>query len=124
MKKWKDSRGETLIEVLAAILIATLSVTLIFGSIMASTTMDRQAQDVDRKYYEALSKAERQEHGDEFTIPSPSETKFEVEVKVARKVDVGAPQEVTIENVTFYGGEGAISYALNPPASIPGGGGT
>jgi len=121
MKKWKDSRGETLVEVLAAILIASLSVTLVFGAIMASATMDRQAQDVDGKYYDALSKAERQGPGDEFTNPSGTE----FQVKVAKKVDVGAAPEVTLGKgkVTFYGGEGAVSYALNPPAPLPGGGG-
>ncbi len=117
MRKWKDGRGETLIEVLAAILIGALSVTLLFGAIMASTTMDRQAQDMDKNYYEVLSKAERQGSGDElFTPETMPGTPPVVTVKDA---DGGA--EVKIEKVTFYGGEGAISYVLNPPSE---GGGT
>ncbi len=102
MRKWNDSRGETLVEVLAAILIASLSVTLIFGAIMPSTTMDHQAQDLDEKYYEVFSKAERQESGDELSVTT--------KVTMADKnAGAGAEKEVT---VTFYGGEGAISYAL------------
>lgn len=106
MRKWKDSRGETLVEVLGAILIASLSVTLIFGAIMASTNMDSQAQDLDEKYYGVLTKAERQEDGDELSV-TPSE------VTVTNK-SAGAGAEVTIKEITFYGGEGAISYALDP----------
>ncbi len=106
MRKWKDSRGETLVEVLAAILIASLSVTLIFGAIMASTTMDRQAQDLDGKYYEVLSKAESQGSGDELSGTTSK-------VTVAKKVVAGASAEKEV-TVTFYGGEGAVSYALDP----------
>ncbi len=108
MKKWKDSRGETLVEVLAAILIGSLSVTLIFGAIMASATMDRQAQDTDKSYYEALSKAERQDPAADKLDAAEGAPAWEI--KVAPKT--GA--EVTIKDVTFYGGKGAVSYALTP----------
>ena len=49
MKKLGDRRGETLVEVLASILIAALSVTLLFGCIMASSNMDREAKGLDQK---------------------------------------------------------------------------
>lgn len=60
MKKLRDSRGETLVEVLASILIASLSVALLFGCVMASTNMDRDAQKLDKEHYEALTAAEAQ----------------------------------------------------------------
>lgn len=60
MKKLRDSRGETLVEVLASILIASLSVALLFGCVMASTNMDRDAKKLDKEHYEALTAAEMQ----------------------------------------------------------------
>lgn len=118
MRKWKDGRGETLVEVLAAILIGSLSVALLFGAIMASATMDRQARNLDEKYYDVLSKAERQGSGDELFTP---ETEPETPPAVTVKSADGTGTEVKIGEVTFYGGEGAISYALDPPSE---GGGT
>ena len=46
MKKLHNSQGETLVEVLSSILIASLSVALLFGCVMASAGMDREAQDL------------------------------------------------------------------------------
>ena len=60
MKKLHGSRGETLIEVLASILIASLSVALMFGCVMVSTRMDERARDVDIQHYEGLSAADAQ----------------------------------------------------------------
>lgn len=60
MKKLRDSRGETLVEVLASILIASLSVALLFGCVMASTNMDRDAKKLDKEHYKALTAAEMQ----------------------------------------------------------------
>lgn len=60
MKKLRDSRGETLVEVLASILIASLSVALLFGCVMASSNMDRGAKKLDKEHYEALTAAEAQ----------------------------------------------------------------
>lgn len=60
MKKLHNSRGETLVEVLASILIASLSVALLFGCVMASTNMDRDAKKLDKEHYEALTVAEAQ----------------------------------------------------------------
>lgn len=60
MKKLHNSRGETLVEVLASILIASLSVALLFGCVMASSNMDRDAKKLDKEHYEALTAAEAQ----------------------------------------------------------------
>lgn len=60
MKKLHNSRGETLVEVLASILIASLSVALLFGCIMASSNMDREAGELDGDHYAALTAAEAQ----------------------------------------------------------------
>ena len=101
-RKRKDNRGETLVEVLASILIGSLSVALLFSMVMASGNMDRGAETVDGAFNESLKKAEEQ------TDP------------VVDPALVPAGAKVTVANaaiskdlpVTFYGGEGALSYAL------------
>lgn len=57
-QKLRDSRGETLVEVMASIVIATLSIALLLGGIMASARVERGARDLDRDYYQYLSAAE------------------------------------------------------------------
>ncbi len=100
MKKLGDRRGETLVEVLASILIAALSVTLLFGCIMASSNMDREAKGLDQKHYEALTAAET-------------------------RSGVGTSGKVNIQNnknsvtkdlpVEIYGGGGMYSYKRAAP---------
>ena len=57
-RKRKDSRGETLVELLASILIAALSVALLFTCCMTAAAMGRDTREADGRYYEALSAAE------------------------------------------------------------------
>ena len=40
-RKWKDTRGETVLEVLASVLICALSVALLAGGIMAKSGAKR-----------------------------------------------------------------------------------
>lgn len=54
-----DCRGETLVETLAAILIAALSIALLFTCVMASGRINSQAKIADDSYYNALSGAEK-----------------------------------------------------------------
>jgi len=110
-RKLKDCRGETLVELMASIVIASLSVTLVFGAIMASASLDRQALEADEKYYETLSRAERQGADDEFSASTGTVT-----------VTNGIGAMSAEPDVTFYGGEGAVSYALNTPSGTGGGG--
>lgn len=58
MKKLRNNRGETLVEVLASILIASLSVALLFSCVAASSNMDRRAKELDADHYKYLSAAE------------------------------------------------------------------
>lgn len=71
MKKLHNNRGETLIEVLGAIVIASLSVALMFGCIMASTTMNKEAKAVDEQYYSGLTEADARTSAPE---PEPTST--------------------------------------------------
>jgi len=110
--KLKDAQGETLVEVLASILICALSVALLFGSVMVSANIDRQAQELDSQYYSDLTKAERQ-YGVATTINSDYYETKGVIVK-----ESGASGSKTI-NVLFYGTERLLSYVWKSP----GGGG-
>lgn len=56
--KLKSSSGETIVEVLASVLISSLAIFLLFSTIMASVRIDRTAQESDEKYYGELSAAE------------------------------------------------------------------
>lgn len=58
MTKLRNNRGETLVEVLASILIAALSVALLFSFTMTSSTMDKQAKAADEGHYDAIIAAE------------------------------------------------------------------
>ena len=96
-KKLSQNRGETLVEVLAAVLIAALSVALLFGGVMASSTIGRSALTSDKSFYEDLSGAESQK-----------EAGTDLTVTVSRE---GASTEPTKLTVKRYGGAGAYSYA-------------
>ena len=102
MKKLHNSRGETLVEVLASILIASLSVALLFGGVMASASVENQARKWDTAYYGALSAAEGRA---EMATP-PVGTGFKL------KVTTNAPGVLSQEvGIQVYGQKGAWSYA-------------
>lgn len=108
--KWKDNRGETLVEVLASILIGSLSVALLFSMVMASGNMDRSAKAADEMFNASLGKAEDQtaaSEADEAIVPAGAK------VKVTYIPPIGSETSEEVA-VTFYGGKGALSYALSP----------
>lgn len=124
-EKLRNSRGETLVEVLACVLICTLSIALLLGSVTSSSNIDLQAQTADEAYYEALSKAERQ-------APAPAAPVTPVDPGDPGGADTGDtygeasatltitdaadnstnPPSKTIADVEFYGSERLLSYAL------------
>ena len=92
-RKLKDTRGETLVEMLASILIAALAVALLFTCCMASVQMGGQARAADERYYENLSAAE-------------GRTGLENTGKVNVEGNGG---NVAVE-IQLYGGDGMYSY--------------
>lgn len=101
-RKLQGSRGETLVEMLASILIATLSVAVLFTCIMTAAGIDRTTREKDEGYYQSLTAAERQEPGtDEDGTPLPAET-------AQLKVTGDGPDKTF--TVALYGGEGLWSY--------------
>lgn len=75
-RKLRDVRGETIVEVLAAILIASLSIGLLFGAVTVSGSIERRTQELDEKSYSDLSGAQMKTApvivGSEVTISSGS----------------------------------------------------
>ena len=106
-EKLNSSRGETLVEVMASILIGALSVALLFTAVTASVRMDRIAKAADEAYGTVLSAAEEQ------TAPVTDPAIVPAD---ARKVTVGSTTVpgVTDVVVDYYGGTGALSYTLSP----------
>lgn len=92
-RKLKDHRGETLVEMLASILIAALAVALLFTCCMASVQMGGQARAADERYYENLSAAEAR-----------------TEAKGAGKVKVEGNGNSVEVQIQLYGGDGMYSY--------------
>lgn len=106
--KLLNSRGETLVETLAAILIAALSVALLVGSVTASGNLARQADQSDTSFFDLLTKAEDRKN------PLTEGIDIAREVKIKE-----SGTEVTIP-VQVYGGEDLYSYARQ--AATPEGG--
>lgn len=102
-RKLKDNRGETLVEMLASILIAALSVAVLFTCCMASVEMGRETHAADQRYYEGLSAAEGR-------TGSSEEGKVTIE-------GTGGKTDAAIQ---LYGGEEMYSYQWKRGAA-PGG---
>lgn len=103
-RKWKDNRGETLVEVMASILVGALSVALLFSAVMASVKMDKRAKEADAEFRKSLNKAEKQEPAVNIITP-----RADARVKV--KNGSGPEVKLTVE---FYGDEQLLSYKLEP----------
>lgn len=106
MKKIHSDRGESLIEVLAAILIASLSVALMFGCIMISTNMDEDAKALDEQYYLDLTAADAQ---DAAPTPTPDPSPGSTPIPTPTPEPTG---NVTIKRVS-------TSYASAAPTTPP-----
>ena len=112
-EKLRSARGETLVEILCAILIGALSVALLFSTVMVSIRMDQSAKAADESLAADLRNAERRETGDSVSLPG-------AKVTVRNTADLDEDRYKAKPSVTFYGGDNAISYALEP-APTPGG---
>ena len=130
-EKLRNSRGETLVEVLVSVPVCALSITLLAGAVTASANIDLRAQAADTEYYTALSKAERQSRtpaggsSEADTYNSlPGETKVSVTSGGGGSVEI---EPDATSKLYFYGTERLLSYAIDKPEPAPdpgtGGGG-
>ena len=104
----QNDRGETLVEVLASILIAVLSVTLLFSSVMVSSEMDKKAKEMDRGYYAGLTEADGQ-------MGTPvNSTTVTVDVKRVDPADLthilASVTSGNAPSINIYGDNGVYSY--------------
>lgn len=67
-KKLKSEKGESLIELLASILVASLSVVLLAGMVAVSSRINRSVRESDAAFYGYVSEAEAQT--EEVTAPA------------------------------------------------------
>lgn len=110
-EKLKNSRGETLVEVLASVLVCALSIALLAGAVSASVRIDLQAQEADSEYYEVLSRAEAQDFDNRMDTLFGSNVQTGISISVVNnKTD---PTRRPL-NVYFYGSENLLSYAPKP----------
>ena len=98
--KLRSQRGETLVEVLASILVAALSVAMLLGGVAVSANLARQADKTDQHFYEALTAAETRQTPVTDGAAAPGVTLTQGGTSVTIPVQV-------------YGGEGLYSYALD-----------
>lgn len=124
-KKLHDARGETLVEVLASVLICSLAVLLLLSYATAATRIDKSTQDNDVTYYAALNAAEAHTGITAESSASPESspvpgTPAPGNVKVEIKDD---PTKTASIPILYYGGDGVYSYAAPSPVPTPDGGG-
>lgn len=101
--KLRSQRGESLVEVLASVLIGVLAVGLLASAIAVSSQIDRSAEKKDESFYEELSAAEAQK------APEAAGT-------VSVTPSGGSP--VTYQ-VDYYGGDDIYSYKLQTGGGSP-----
>lgn len=94
--KLRDNKGETIVEVLISIVVASLSVAFLFSCIITSSNMEKDAKEADKEFYTALSGAE--ERKTELT-----EGNVEITLELSTPVHTDVP-------ISIYGDDGVYSY--------------
>ena len=97
MRKLKSRAGESLAEVLVAMLIVAFATMLLVVMISASASMDAAARKADKTFYEDLSGAETHTRAGEDAVSGT----------VIIKNGAGLYQKVDVET---FGGSGLTSY--------------
>jgi hypothetical protein len=100
IKKLKNKKGETIVELLAAILVGTLSVALLAAGIAAAGNIEKQSDQADTQFYQSLNAAEAK--------TDPVRTTTATVKEGARTVSIP---------IRVYGGDGAWSYAASQSES-------
>ena len=109
-----NNHGETLVEVMAAILIGALSVALLFNTVLVVNKMDAVTDGVDRQYNVCLTAAEVGERA----VDSDGAEIGEVPggVMICQAYDDILSTEVSVD---WHGGTGAWSFSLSTSEALP-----
>lgn len=111
-RKLKSVRGESLVELLASILIGGLSVTMLATLIITAAHLKESAKKRDKEYYDSLAKAEKQENVLDGVVPP---------VTVTYKTATGVEQTEKID-VIYYGTDDMVSYKIKETETPSAGG--
>ncbi len=94
MRKLKNNKGETIVELLAAILISSLAVGLLFSCAIASININKVAKENDEKFTQVLNKVETRS-----------------EPKTGKTIEIKEGTISTTINVNLYGEDEIYSYS-------------
>lgn len=114
-KKLHDARGETLVEVLAAVLICSLAVLLLVSYATAAARIDKRTQAGDVAYYAALNAAEAHDGVTEGGADPAGTPATGTPAPGRVTVTSSASVERADVDVEYYGGDGVYSYAAPTP---------
>ena len=101
MRKLKSRSGETLAEVLVAILVVAVSTSLFLGMVAVSVRINRQAVKADARFYRAMSRLECFEAEEEAVEQRNGSLRVE---------GSGVSEELP---VTVFYGDDMVSYQLD-----------
>lgn len=101
MRKLKSRSGETLAEVLVAILVVAVSTSLFLGMVAVSARINRQAVKADARFYRAISRLECFEAEEEAVEQRNGSLRVE---------GSGVSEELP---VTVFYGDDMVSYQLD-----------
>lgn len=101
MRKLKSRSGETLAEVLVAILVVAVSTSLFLGMVAVSARINRQAVKADARFYRAMSRLECFEAEEEAVEQRNGSLRVE---------GSGVSEELPV--MVFYGDD-MVSYQLD-----------
>ena len=110
-KKLNSHSGETLAEVLIALLIIALSTMLLVSMISTASSIDIAARNRDKIFYKDLTHAETHTTEEGTEAEKGTINIISDEVELNKEIDV-----------TFYGGNGLTSYEKAPSNESGGGG--
>ncbi len=91
----RAQRGETLVEVLVALLIVTLATLLLASIVSVSFSINLTARQKDEKFYNALSKVEAMNSGAK--VNDVSDKSVVIEPVTTTPIDPTAPTETTVK---------------------------
>ena len=110
----RNSRGESLVEVLASVLVGSLALLLLASLIAVSARITKRAEDTDAPYYEALNAAEARSG----VVTGMNEDGTPI-IAVPKSGEVtvtdGITTAATFDDSEFSGGEGVWSYREKTP---------
>lgn len=126
-QKLTSRRGETLAEVLVAMLIIALAVLLLAATVTTAGGINMRTRARDAHFYAELSAAETRAAYDETGAAAPTPRPYEVSIQVyLPNGSSGWVPDGTAANVsvTLYGGDHLLTYQTTPaPAPAPPAGG-